>query len=339
MIIGNIPETLVAIHQEGDENAFISDSTNPNTIRTGMDWARYYYKPGTNLSSRAPTILQTPLLNTPRTGYTITGFEHRREGGVAWKVLTPDRYMVDLREDVLLEIILSGGIAEGGRIIPELIWAIVGSQMKLICYGSHTMKVIQEYMVNKQKPKIRKKDLVPGTVYSSPTGKVVVYLGMVEYDRFDTVPTNIKSYSSSAKTMSLVYVGTEKYPMWYNLTSVKPQMNSWDALLSESLLYSYMGSRTEFSKTKTLNNTLGKITTPIPEIIRQIRDHNWNQLESKENAEKHHTFTINGINRTLTEQEYLTFLYSVHLTVRPVGYLGYTENEKITKLREYCTSY
>jgi len=128
--------------------------------------------------------------NTPRRGYRLVGSEVRTEGGRVWKVLTPDDYLVDLREDVFLPILLSRGVPKGplAEIDTEFQWCVSGSQIRLEEVGSDQH---QEYLTEKEqfcpqtsRGKTMSEDLVVGGVYAplSKGGRPLIYLGKARYD-------------------------------------------------------------------------------------------------------------------------------------------------------------
>lgn len=79
--------------------------------------------------------------NVPKTHYVIVGAEQRSEGGRAWKVVSPDGDLFDLREDVFLPLLLSCGLPFSGDIhYAEFQWCQNGSQLKLLAINSAEWK-------------------------------------------------------------------------------------------------------------------------------------------------------------------------------------------------------
>jgi len=157
---------------------FVFETGNKKTEETAKSWAFGYCNDDFNKESFANRIVVKK--NVPVSGYHLIGLEIRSEGGRAWKVLDSNGHLFDLREDVLLDILQYAGV-ENGIIKADLIWAVVGSQMKLIRVGSELHKRILAYTVEKGKQSI--KDLVIGHVYSTPKGQDnYVFIG-----RYDAV--------------------------------------------------------------------------------------------------------------------------------------------------------
>lgn len=144
--------------------AFISDAVNKKTCQTGEYWAKGY-----NNKYTTEEVDNIPIKNV-----VITGLEKRGNGGRAYKVIVNDKYYVDLREDVLLECMLSSGITPGGKLNGEYIWAKVGSEMKLVRVNSGLYHELVKNTLLTDVPKIKKLEI--GRVYKSKT-KSAVYLG------------------------------------------------------------------------------------------------------------------------------------------------------------------
>lgn len=178
MITGNIP-SRINYYLVGDTNpiAFPCDADKPNTNETAKQWQKNkseWYHNDTAL----PTSLQSKM-NNPQTGYRIYNLEYRDEGGRAYKMVTPEGYTVDLREDVLLDTILNVGISPGGILNGDFIWATVGSQFKLIRVGSEMHKDILNNMQSKKMPKLTRNNLEAFTIYKTASGNEFLYLGRI----------------------------------------------------------------------------------------------------------------------------------------------------------------
>jgi len=134
--------------------------------------------------------------NTPKKGYRIVDAEQRGEGGRAWKVVSPEGYLVDLREDVFLPILLAKGLPKSGIIPASFQWCQNGSQLRLEQVGSkaHALYTPADEVTKVKakeraaKPKvvtIRVKDLVVGGVYQFKvfgSNEQRIYLGRARVD-------------------------------------------------------------------------------------------------------------------------------------------------------------
>lgn len=169
---------------------FVTDATNAKTQKTAQSWAEQMgrrYRGTTNENSFTHTISERP--NDPISGIRLIGLERRSQGGRAYKALVLDKYVVDFREDVLLDAILNGGILDNGILPGEYIFASVGSEMKLIRVGS----LLHEKMIeatNYWKKEVIGK-LEPGGIYRNKI-KTMLYLGPV-YTRHINVEWKQKS--------------------------------------------------------------------------------------------------------------------------------------------------
>jgi len=159
---------------------FVTDATNAKTQKTAEAWARnarWHWDPvsGQRVDTGTDCIkFERP--NDPISGIRLIGLERRSQGGRAYKALVLDKYVVDFREDVLLDAILNGGILDNGVLPGEYIFASVGSEMKLIRVGS----LLHEKMI--EATNYWKKDVITsleiGGIYRNKT-KTVLYLGPI----------------------------------------------------------------------------------------------------------------------------------------------------------------
>ncbi|AIW03555.1 hypothetical protein CPT_Moonbeam157 [Bacillus phage Moonbeam] len=127
---------------------------------------------------------------------TIESLDIRGEGGRAYQVIVKRDghfFKVDLREATLMEVILGHGIQAGGRLNGSFCFAKEGSQTKLILEGSDTHKEALAERMKREKytKKISNKDLKPGHVYSTISGKSKLFLGCVYSANIDEYSGNI----------------------------------------------------------------------------------------------------------------------------------------------------
>lgn len=186
---GNIPEEIVLIQsqkktisrqlEESKEESlevipiFVSDAANAKTIATGITWANRYVPYNVNPK---PVPVQEKRKNIPISGYRIFTLENRSEGGRAYKIISPENKYLDLREDILLDTILHVGINKNGILNGEFLFAKVGSQMKLIRYGSQLHKAIEKSMIRASN-KILDSQLKEGHMYEDLRGMKAIFLG------------------------------------------------------------------------------------------------------------------------------------------------------------------
>lgn len=211
---GNIPKELVYIltapqdirvtwddcdADEDDEvtvekvwPTFVSDATNEGTLKTGRSWAqhnlqRQVYDPVTKQWKRITAGLPAEVTRTndPITKLRIFGLDIRYNGGRAWKCADAEGHYFDLREDVLLDLMRTAGVSEGGYLNGEYIWAKVGAEMKLVRVGSQLHGALTNATSRREMKLVSKKDLKPLSVYQTRTGEVFLYLGHLRYFKPD----------------------------------------------------------------------------------------------------------------------------------------------------------
>lgn len=162
--------------------AFAVDSTNEKLLATARSWAK-------------DSEITVP--NNPTT-LRLVAVEERNEGGRAWKVVTPEGYLFDLREDVVLEALLSGGCGPKGELSGEYIWMQYGPHTKLVRVGSPLYEYIlpQATRINELKglPKIPASKLEAGGVYQSGSGRICLYLGAIDYRSFRLTEATLGSH-------------------------------------------------------------------------------------------------------------------------------------------------
>jgi hypothetical protein len=112
--------------------AFVVDSLATGLVGRARTWGEDRLKPG-------EAIEETTLDNTPITGLVVLHIEHRREGGVALKVRTPQGWLVDLREEEFMEAALTGTL-QNGVLTDQYVWSRGVNQMRLVRVGSHMHK-------------------------------------------------------------------------------------------------------------------------------------------------------------------------------------------------------
>lgn len=172
--ISRKPETIVNEWEDGGEiNSFEASptyvATNEKTVESGKSWARGW-------RDRAKTTV-TPANNNPFKGLRITSYEHRSEGGGAFKAIADGQWYVDLRTDTLLDILVNHSVKNGEVQGAEFIWARVGSQAKVVRVGSSLYaKLVESTALDKVKPP-KASDLQPGDVYEAKTGQKAVFMG------------------------------------------------------------------------------------------------------------------------------------------------------------------
>lgn len=117
------------------------------------------------------------LENTPIQNIRVASLEHRGNGGRAYKVIINDLYYVDMREDVILDTMITCGIEKGAVLKGEYVWAKYGAQMKLVRVGSQMHVEAMKNPDPSDMKEIKPGDIEVGGVYESKSGNKLMYLG------------------------------------------------------------------------------------------------------------------------------------------------------------------
>lgn len=194
--------------------AFPVDSTDDKTMQRAKSWAAqgewdpntYQHKPAT------PQIEEVD--NKPIKDVKVLSLEQRGNGGRAYKALI-GKYYVDLREDVLMDTLLQAGVAPGGILQGEYVWAKSGSQMKLVRIGSELHRLIAEFESKKDIKPVGKKDLEVGGVYRDRKKNTAIFVGYVNTTVFKK----------------------EEFPTWSERSYKKPTFNFPRSEIKKAMLF------------------------------------------------------------------------------------------------------
>ena len=159
---------------------FITDAENLKTQKTAVDWAgraQWHWDPvtGKRVDVSKPYMI-VEADNLPVKSVRIIGLDIRGNGGRAYQALVDETYLVDMREDVMLDTMINVGMGLNANLPGEYIFAQIGAEMKLIRVGSKLHELMIETTSFGEKKAISK--LIPGRVYASKSKKVL-YLGEV----------------------------------------------------------------------------------------------------------------------------------------------------------------
>jgi hypothetical protein len=163
--------------------AFVVPSDSEAFNKSGLEWAcggKYHVqiqKPG--------SVIKAEFANEPFTDLRWVGIDSRCEGGVAYKVVTPQGWLVDLREDVVTECLYEGAITHkistagsGTYFTAEFVWVVMGSQSRLVRVDSKLYEEILESVFLKCMGPIPADALEVGGIYQKANGRQVVLVGI-----------------------------------------------------------------------------------------------------------------------------------------------------------------
>lgn len=159
--------------------AFVTDAAKSQgvALRWAQDGSQHWVNGKRVTREGAGRIVSVP--NKPFSQLQLVNLERREEGGRAYKVVTEDGYLVDLREDVLFDVLMTSGAAEGGVLRGAFVWGMNSTQMRIVLVGSPLHGECVEGTQLKTLKKIPNKDLKIGHVYVAKSGKVGIFRGQM----------------------------------------------------------------------------------------------------------------------------------------------------------------
>lgn len=151
--------------------------------KSGLVWAcggQYHFQ-----IQKPEDVVKVEFENKPFRSLRWVGIDSRSEGGVAYKVVTPEGWLVDLREDVVMECLFEGVIhplssqsqGVGTYFTGEFVWAVMGSQSRLVLVGSKLYWELRESATRRTMQVISDGDLEVGGMYRSRKGEEFILLG------------------------------------------------------------------------------------------------------------------------------------------------------------------
>jgi hypothetical protein len=189
------------------------DSTNKKRIETASDWAA---KGNWQNHGSVKTVKTKEMPNGPFTDVRINGLEIRGEGGRAYKVIVAEDFYVDFRENELLWVIEHCGIRAGGIMNGEFIFAVDGSQTKLIPVGSPLHEELARLGERREKKPLGKKEFVAGHLYERKNGSRFVVLDIVKAlsVHVKVTPDWDRSLRKNKYTISKVAGPSKRFLVW-----------------------------------------------------------------------------------------------------------------------------
>lgn len=232
--------------------AFFTDAAASQDV--ALRWAEgdsYGYRAGVRRLTKkgAKQIVSVP--NEPFHELQLVNLVFREEGGRAYKVVTPEGYLVDLREDVVFDLLMSVGAKKGGVFNGNFIWGRNSSQMRIVLVGSTLHQECVEGTQRKKLKKIPNKDLKVGTVYRTKSGKTSIFRGWMQL------------------------AGTRKKAMlWYEISWLPDEKSFQDD-------YSAYGHKeSDLARSHSFVEVVGKVSLGANRV-RGVRD-GWELLREKE---------------------------------------------------------
>ena len=290
--------------------AFVSDADNQKTISTGMKWASNTcskWNPTTRQVEVTGTVQKIKKENQPISGIKVIGLEHRGEGGRAYKVVTPDGFYFDLREDVLLDTMLTRGIQPGGVLSGEYQWARVRTEMKLVRDGSQLYTALLEAGERSILVSIPKAKFEVGRIYESKQGERGVFLGYITTEAWKLDWPNGTSsfrnmYMKTGDKPTLVSKKLNRHMLWFDVShwSLKDKkIDPTPQLFQQALLSSDLSHHFKLRSSHAMIRAVGSVDVPT-DIVEQVRQKAIGAFQKK----AHEIWSRNQANKLFLHSSY-----------------------------------
>lgn len=253
--------------------AFVTDADNAKTQITAERWTQNHNsswgkcdKTGRMIhkKNQVNTILKE---NTPLSNVRIVDLDIRGKGGRAYRALVDETYLVDMREDVMLDTMINVGMGVNATLPGEYVFAQIGSEMKLIRVGSKLHELMVESTEFGKRENID--TLIPGHIYSSKT-KTVLYLGEVWYTpiRHDYIARSYWGGGDGGYSKPIVQPSCKRH-LYIRVSSISKDLNT---ILGEKTTYYRSNIELGVSKSKAYREDHGCIDNFDIEIaLEEIR--------------------------------------------------------------------
>lgn len=284
-IVGSIPKEVTYVYQSliscrigGDDTlnkkevklhpTFPVETGNKKSLETAVKWATSY-----NQNKYSTENIDNSSIKNVK----VISLEHRGQGGRAYKIQI-DKFLFDLREDVLVDIMLEVGIQPGGILNGEYTWAKIGSQTKLIRIGSDLHKMILNYKDVKETKPISKNNLEIGGVYQDRQKYDYVFLGHINTTALKATDRDLPDFAMKQRS-NIFYTDSEKASLKFKsvfdknaMLFIKTYGGDYSSYLDKAI-----NPKTQYVlEIKKSHSLISKVSTlKIPEnFISKIRDVN-----------------------------------------------------------------
>lgn len=255
--------------------AFPIEPGNEKTLATAVNWAS---QGGWDQKTNKPIVKKhhvDEVDNAPIKNVKVLSLEERGNGGRAYKALI-GKYYVDLREDVLMDTLLQVGIAPGGILQGEYIWAKMGSQMKLVRIGSEVHRLLNEFEARSAVKPVGKKDLEVGGVYRDKKKNTAIFIGYVNTVMYKEEPCPSSSWRSPTEKAKFVFEQTviKKGMLFYEVYDFEGIAKSVKEMTKKDSSYQYKLKKTHTYIEKVQEVVLleGMIEKLRTKAVQQIKD-------------------------------------------------------------------
>lgn len=119
----------------------------------------------------------------------IEDLSKRGNGGRAYKVVINHdnkKFLVDFREDAIMDVIKHTGINAGGKLNGEFSFIKEGSQTNLVRIGSKMYERFLDVQEKNNTETFKMKELIPLHIYKDKKDDLYLYLGKAYFPRYET---------------------------------------------------------------------------------------------------------------------------------------------------------
>lgn len=154
----------------------------------------------TSYSTRDPIVIEDEEAdNVELTDIKLLNISTSGYNGRSYKALLNNKYIIDIREDVVMDTILNNGISKNGKLKGKFIWGRQNGKNRLVRVGSEIHSLLIEYEQRKSKPVLKPDTFVVGGVYQDKRKNKYIYLGKgntVEYIKENTPSRWMPGYTA-----------------------------------------------------------------------------------------------------------------------------------------------
>jgi hypothetical protein len=265
---GSRPVLRVWEHKEDEEveeatPGFPVDANNKKRIDTARMWARNRGRRYGRSRDTEVEIKEEKYDNSPMT-LRVVNIEYRSRGGLVFKVVDQRGYLFDLREDVLLDAVINPGVEPGGQLGGGYVWGVLGSQTRLVRYGSDLYDDLVESGKLRDLKKISLKALKPNTFYETRRGEIGLFVGFI---------TSIGNYGWSGSSSRI-----KKAMLWLIIRPQYSKDEGTESQLIEAFISNSLKSewtvKAEIKKSHNFVKEVGPLEgfPPGSGMIRAVRD-------------------------------------------------------------------
>jgi hypothetical protein len=193
--------------------------------------------------------------------------------GKTFKALI-DKYYVDLPGDVLMDTMLQVGIAPGGVLQGEFIWAKIGSRISLIRIGSELHRLIMEFEENKDVKPVGKKKLEVGGIYQDRKKNKAIFLGYVNTTLF-SLKDKTPYYNRKDATFEFEKKPVKKSMLFYGVRYGSLEENI-DTMLKPESNYKF-----DVKKSHPYIEKVGHVDVDLSSIVTFLREKAQKEIKHK----------------------------------------------------------